>query len=318
MVKLVMVKYVIIWEGAVDNLYRRIVTLGMVSVTAILAWVYCLIEYRDKTAYVVGISLVVIASIFALRSAYANMRITKDAKMKNYVNKTIINALAKISSDDYSDELAEFEKLSKATYVQIRKINTHLSEIINDDTKSLQQDIDSFESLSASIDKIAKVVVKYGQANNEQLISAINDLSDNLDRINSNIELVRSDMINMDNSVPVQITRERDDNTHVQFVGEKEPEAEADVIPFPAKEEDVDPNRPMSPDEIEALFAAAVAGTEDSQESAVKQTKEVDEDSSKGEQDSSQVADSVIAEPMADPNRPMTPEEIAALFASMQ
>lgn len=318
MVKLVMVKYVIIWEGAVDNLYRRIVTLGMVSVTAILAWVYCLIEYRDKIAYVVGISLVVIASIFALLSAYANMRITKDAKMKNYVNETIINALAKISSDDYSDELAEFEKLSKATYVQIRKINTHLSEIINDDTKSLQQDIDNFESLSASIDKIAKVVVKYGQANNEQLISAINDLSDNLDRINSNIELVRSDMINMDNSVPVQITRERDDNTHVQFVGEKEPEAEADVIPFPAKEEDVDPNRPMSPDEIEALFAAAVAGTEDSQESAVKQTKEVDEDSSKGEQDSSQVADSVIAEPMADPNRPMTPEEIAALFASMQ
>ena len=118
------------------------------------------------------------------------------------------------------------------------------------------------------IDKIAKVVVKYGQANNEQLISAINDLSDNLDRINSNIELVRSEMLNMENSVPVQITREHNDSIEPKFVGEREPETEADVIPFPAKEEEVDPNRPMTPEEIEALFAAAVANTDQADETA--------------------------------------------------
>ena len=330
-----------------NNLYKRLVTLSMISVTALLAWVYCIIEYRDKVAYIVGISLVVIGSIFALLTAYADLRVTKDAKLKNYVNETILHALDKMSAEDYSDELAEFGKLNKATYVQIRKINSHLSEIINDDTKSLQQDIDSFESLSASIDKIAKVVVKYGQANNEQLISAINDLSDNLDRINSNIELVRSEMLNMENSVPVQITREHNDSIEPKFVGERESETEADVIPFPAKEEEVDPNRPMTPEEIEALFAAAVAnkdqadekadtegveggevtGAEVSEEEEAVETTEgapiiqmgdMAETISTEQQDFSQASNNVVAEPMDDPNRPMTPEEIAALFASMQ
>ena len=45
------------------NRYKRMVTLGMISFTALLAWGYCMLAYRSQAVYVAIISLVLVGSI---------------------------------------------------------------------------------------------------------------------------------------------------------------------------------------------------------------------------------------------------------------
>lgn len=42
------------------NRYKRMVTLGMISFTALLAWGYCMLAYRSQAVYVAIISLVLV------------------------------------------------------------------------------------------------------------------------------------------------------------------------------------------------------------------------------------------------------------------
>lgn len=128
------------------NRYKRMVTLGMVSFTAILAWVYCALAYRTETVYIAIISLVLIASIYAFLLSLVDIRIEKEQQMQEYIAKTLQESI-KQDNSDVVDCLNDMERLAKASYVQQRKMATYLSS--------------QEEQLDAAVKKTAKLLIGY-------------------------------------------------------------------------------------------------------------------------------------------------------------
>lgn len=128
------------------NRYKRMVTLGMVSFTAILAWVYCALAYRTETVYIAIISLVLIASIYAFLLSLVDIRVEKEQQMQEYIAKTLQESI-KQDNSDVVDCLNDMERLAKASYVQQRKMATYLSS--------------QEEQLDAAVKKTAKLLIGY-------------------------------------------------------------------------------------------------------------------------------------------------------------
>lgn len=135
------------------NRYKRMVTLGMVSFTAILAWVYCALAYRTETVYIAIISLVLIASIYAFLLSLVDIRIEKEQQMQEYIAKTLQESL-KQDNSDVVDCLNDMERLAKAAYVQQRKMATYLSS--------------QEEQLDAAVKKTAKLLIGYDRKKEEE------------------------------------------------------------------------------------------------------------------------------------------------------
>ena len=135
------------------NRYKRMVTLGMVSFTAILAWVYCALAYRTETVYIAIISLVLIASIYAFLLSLVDIRIEKEQKMQEYIAKTLQESI-KQDNSDVVDCLNDMERLAKASYVQQRKMATYLSS--------------QEEQLDAAVKKTAKLLIGYDRKKEEE------------------------------------------------------------------------------------------------------------------------------------------------------
>ena len=135
------------------NRYKRMVTLGMVSFTAILAWVYCALAYRTETVYIAIISLVLIASIYAFLLSLVDIRIEKEQQMQEYIAKTLQESL-KQDNSDVVDCLNDMERLAKASYVQQRKMATYLSS--------------QEEQLDAAVKKTAKLLIGYDRKKEEE------------------------------------------------------------------------------------------------------------------------------------------------------
>ena len=135
------------------NRYKRMVTLGMVSFTAILAWVYCALAYRTETVYIAIISLVLIASIYAFLLSLVDIRIEKEQQMQEYIAKTLQESI-KQDNSDVVDCLNDMERLAKASYVQQRKMVTYLSS--------------QEEQLDTAVKKTAKLLIGYDRKKEEE------------------------------------------------------------------------------------------------------------------------------------------------------
>lgn len=136
-----------------ENRYKRMVTLGMVSFTAILAWVYCILTYRTETAYIAIISLVLIASIYAFLLSLVDIREEKERQMQDYIAKTLQESM-KQDNSEVVDCLNDMERLAKASYVQQRKMATYLSS--------------QEEQLDAAAKKTAKLLIGYDRKKEEE------------------------------------------------------------------------------------------------------------------------------------------------------
>lgn len=135
------------------NRYKRMVTLGMVSFTSILAWVYCILTYRTETAYIAIISLVLIASIYAFLLSLVDIREEKERQMQDYIAKTLQESM-KQDNSEVVDCLNDMERLAKASYVQQRKMATYLSS--------------QEEQLDAAVKKTAKLLIGYDRKKEEE------------------------------------------------------------------------------------------------------------------------------------------------------
>ena len=135
------------------NRYKRMVTLGMVSFTAILAWVYCILTYRTETVYIAIISLVLIASIYAFLLSLVDIREEKERQMQDYIAKTLQESM-KQDNSEVVDCLNDMERLAKASYVQQRKMATYLSS--------------QEEQLDAAARKTAKLLIGYDRKKEEE------------------------------------------------------------------------------------------------------------------------------------------------------
>ncbi len=132
------------------NRYKRMVTLGMISFTALLAWSYCMLAYHSKVVYIAVISLVLIGSIYALLLSVVDIKAAKEQAMQEYVTKT----LQEYAKKDDTEILNDVERLAKASYVQQRKTNTYLSS--------------QAEQLDEALKKTVKILINYDRKKEEE------------------------------------------------------------------------------------------------------------------------------------------------------
>lgn len=132
------------------NRYKRIVTLGMISFTALLAWGYCMLAYRSQAVYVAIISLVLVGSIYALLLSFVDIKVAKEQAMQEYVTKT----LQEYTKKEDTEILNDMERLAKASYVQQRKTNTYLSA--------------QAEQLDETLKKTIKILINYDRKKEEE------------------------------------------------------------------------------------------------------------------------------------------------------
>ncbi len=374
-----------------NNLYRRIVTMGMISFSAILAWVYCILAYSEKTVYVVCLSLVLIISLYALLSGIVKLHLAKQEELKRYISDTVNATVANIIPDPAAkqaelDQAIEAERLAKATYVQLRKVNNNLTSLTEANSYNSVKNIDNYtavtlslkDALTQSINKTAKVLVKYNKTDSQDVIDAIKQLNKEIQDINGALETIstRIDNINivaqphtktvledsvMDDTLPEGLdvfsitTNTPEDTASVEetavnsFFDEFETKTEeAEKVEEPVVEEapeavtePVDPNKPLSPEEIAALFNAS------KEERTAKSEEDFDKDNLPEAMDQNLIdallnnldteeaktpeEDKIIQFPVTeepkteepeiaeefDPNKQLSADEIAALFASI-
>lgn len=267
-----------------NSLYKRITTLGMVSVTAVLAWIYCVLEYRDEPIYIIGISLVLIISVYALLNAIISLRIDKDNKLKNHIDSTIANAIAGM---EQSKSLEDMERLSKAMYIQLRKVNTTLSASSEDSSSKLNEEMN--QTVVEAINKAVKIIVKYNQNNHEGMVLALSDLSTELSKISEELNQVKL-QDNTDNSFNADFTNNIYGNESLDTDN-------GTVIPFPndSNNESVNNDTTTSVNNI-----SDSDDTNNTYDFGIPKTEESPASEAPG----------------LDENRTLTPDEIAALFAS--
>lgn len=267
-----------------NSLYKRITTLGMVSVTAVLAWIYCVLEYRDEPIYIIGISLVLIISVYALLNAIISLRIDKDNKLKNHIDSTIANAIAGM---EQNKSLEDMERLSKAMYIQLRKVNTTLSASSEDSSSKLNEEMN--QTVVEAINKAVKIIVKYNQNNHEGMVLALSDLSTELSKISEELNQVKL-QDNTDNSFNADFTNNIYGNESLDTDN-------GTVIPFPndSNNESVNNDTTTSVNNI-----SDSDDTNNTYDFGIPKTEESPASEAPG----------------LDENRTLTSDEIAALFAS--
>ena len=127
---------------------------------------------------------------------------------------------------------------------------------------------------------------------------------------------------------PQTVEAEPEAEPEVEPKAEIKPEPEVETKPEPEKspvEEEKppmpdlsDPNKTMSPDEIDALFANIGGGNEPAASEEPKEEPKAEEAEPEPEPEKSPVQEEKPPMPdLSDPNKTLSPDEIAALFANM-
>ncbi len=327
------------------SLYRRIVTMGMISFTAFLAWVYCIINYKDEPIYIGIVSLVLVVSIYALLNGIIGLNASKEKKIQNYISETVATAVARINNQD-SDN-TDMERLAKASYVQLRKANTAINQFAEVTNKNAQQNIDNYSQLNEStkkmvtesVNKAVKVMVKYDQHNNEKLVYTILELNRALTDMNREMTSIKQAVLDMEINVPVNFSGEAantgaksldmfaesdnhadDDDDFMSAYTREETDAmfAASKEERRAKSQDdfsvFDHPEAMEQDLIDSLL---IHNTEEVKPVEEPSTADVIPFPASAEQEMEEKTAVDTSEPDFDPNKQLSPDEIAALFASV-
>lgn len=317
----------IIREIAMNNLYKRIVTIGMICFTAVLAWIYCVLEYRTEPVYIIGVSLILIISLYALLNAYIGLRTERENKLRNYIDSAVATTAAKL---EHSQDNTDLERLSKAIYVQLRKSNTILMQMMETDNTQSAQNMETYSRLNEemnkliadSINKAVKIIVKYNQNNHEGMVSALSDLSTGLERIGHEINQTKTEIANFKIDIPspqetepVSTTDESTDAPDLNSFFNDFDKTDTTEISNNSEQAATEESshdfqihehpEAMSQDLIDALLA----GNEDNVENISSAENSDDADIIPFPAKETTVEND-------DSNRQLTPDEIAALFAS--
>jgi hypothetical protein len=313
-----------------NSLYKRIITLGMISVTAVLAWIYCMVAFPKQLVYLAIISLVVVVSLYALLNALTGLNIEKEKKTQAYLRQTANEIVNRIQENDNSEETY---RLFRATYVQIRKSNKTISTIAEEVEHGHEQDIVAAKAqhdevcmlMADYINKATKVIVKYNENNNNRLIETVDTLSAQVAELKLAIggdenatgedytEILTGIMNKLDN-IKVNVAQSTVDDVTVkeqledavETLASQEPQDTADDF------DEEDESIILAQQAIQALRGNNVA------ETAVEPEPEtVAEPTPEPEPESEAVAESEPTPAVSDdPNKQLSADEIAALFAA--
>lgn len=174
-------------------LYKRIVTLGMISATLILGWVYCMAEYRESPAYIIIVSLALVVSVYALLLALMDLHSAKEEDIRKYIDNAVSSLLSK--EEDIT------VKLSKASYVQVRNISDVITRMEDSNAVSSERleriikrtTSSSKQNTTESINKALKFLLKYNDSNTNKLVASVNTLTSDLEALTSLVDKCSED-----------------------------------------------------------------------------------------------------------------------------
>ena len=318
---------------------NKLIPFSLLFIALVFLELFCIVKYADVYYFPLCVGLTLIGSAYLLLTEIDNV-VTTYLKDKER---------ASMPDEDTIARREEASKIAKATYVLEKRILNLLDERI----LSPEENMENLSTLEGEIVHAIKASIKYGRDNTNHLSEVIaessspdyEDILAKLDELilvlknnpiapstaqapveQVNYEEVRVEPIMADaetvvedpvietgtetedvpefvDTLTTETTPEEPGATEIEpeFASELEPEpvAGANTVPESSTAPiDSDPNKPMSPDEIAALIAAAEAQSEPEIEAAPEPAPTAPVDS--------------------DPNKPMSPEDIAALIAAAE
>ena len=353
---------------------NKLIPFSLLFIALVFLELFCIVKYSDVYYFPLCVGLTLIGSAYLLLTEIDNV-VTTFLKNKEK---------ASMPDEDTIARREEASKIAKATYVLEKRILNLLDERI----LSPEENMENLSTLEGEIVHAIKASIKYGRDNTNHLSEVIAEAStaadyedilaklDELILVLKNNQIAPStvqapvqqvnyeeapvepimteaetaveepvieagveteDMPEFVDTLTAETTSEESVASEIEpeFASELEPEpvveVEASSEPVTAAPIDSDPNKPMSPDEIAALIAAAEAESAPAPEPA---PTPVDSDPNKPMSPDEIAALIAAAEaesapapepaPVAkapvdsDPNKPMSPEDIAALIAAAE
>ena len=304
---------------------NKLIPFSLLFIALVFLEFFCIVKYSDVYYFPLCVGLTLIGSAYLLLTEIDNVVTTylknkdnaskpdeetiarreeasKIAKATYVLEKRILNLLDEriLSPEENMENLSTLEgeivHAIKASIKYGRDNTNHLSEVIAESSTATD-----YEDILAKLDELILVLknnqiapttayapvqqVGYEEVQAEPVSAEEPVLADAEAIIEEPVTEVVLDAVEAPEYV---------DTLTVDAAPELEPEIEATPEPTPTAPIDSDPNKPMSPEEIEALIAAAESGAA----VEIEPTPEP-------------------ATPVVDnPNKQMSPEDIAALFAS--
>ena len=353
---------------------NRLIPFSLLFIALVFLELFCIVKYADVYYFPLCVGLTLIGSAYLLLTEIDNV-VTTYIKDKER---------ASMPDEDTIARREEASKIAKATYVLEKRILNLLEESI----LSPEENMENLSTLEGDLVHAIKASIKYGRDNTNHLSEVIAessspDYEDILAKLDELILVLKNNPIAPSTAqapveqvnyeeVPVEpimtdtetvvegpvietvtetedvpefvdtLTNETTPEEPVateiepEFASELEPEpvAGANAVPEPSTAPiDSDPNKPMSPEDIAALIAAAEAQSEPEIEAAPEPapTAPVDSDPNKpmspdeiaaliaaAEAESAPEPEPTPAPVETDPNKPMSPDEIAALIAAAE
>ena len=352
---------------------NKLIPFSLLFIALVFLELFCIVKYSDVYYFPLCVGLTLIGSAYLLLTEIDNV-VTTFLKNKEK---------ASMPDEDTIARREEASKIAKATYVLEKRILNLLDERI----LSPEENMENLSTLEGEIVHAIKASIKYGRDNTNHLSEVIAEAStaadyedilaklDELILVLKNNQIVPStvqspvqqvnyeevpvepimteaetaveepiieavDMPEFVDTLTAETTSEEPGATEIEpeFASELEPEpvAGANAVSEPSTAPvDSDPNKPMSPDEIAALIAAAEAESAPEPEPAPAPapvaTAPVDSDPNKpmspdeiaaliaaAEAESAPEPEPTPAPVDSDPNKPMSPDEIAALIAATE
>ena len=320
---------------------NKLIPFSLLFIALVFLELFCIVKYSDVYYFPLCVGLTLIGSAYLLLTEIDNV-VTTFLKNKEK---------ASMPDEDTIARREEASKIAKATYVLEKRILNLLDERI----LSPEKNMENLSTLEGEIVHAIKASIKYGRDNTNHLSEVIAESStatdyedilaklDELILVLKNNQIVPStvqspvqqvnyeevpvepimteaetaveepiieavDMPEFVDTLTAETTSEEPGATEIEpeFASELEPEpvAGANAVSEPSTAPvDSDPNKPMSPDEIAALIAAAEAESAPEPEPAPAPVS---------------TAPVATAPVDSDPNKPMSPDEIAALIAAAE
>lgn len=319
---------------------NKLIPFSLLFIALVFLELFCIVKYADVYYFPLCVGLTLIGSAYLLLTEIDNV-VTTYIKDKER---------ASMPDEDTIARREEASKIAKATYVLEKRILNLLDERI----LSPEENMENLSTLEGEIVHAIKASIKYGRDNTNHLSEVIAessspDYEDILAKLDELILVLKNNPIAPSTAqapveqvnyeeVPVEpimtdaetvvedpvietgtetedvpefvdtltteTTPEEPGATEIEpeFASELEPEpvAGANAVTEPSTAPvDSDPNKPMSPEDIAVLIAAAEAQSEPEIEAAP-------------------APEPTPAPVDTDPNKPMSPEDIAALIAAAE
>lgn len=302
---------------------------GLLTIVTTITTIYCLLEYRN-TVWILGLSsLLLLASAYWLFICISRDRKASAAMQEKSVGEEQRERMNYEGMKLQGEELIRLmNTIGKGTYVNTKHTSQSLNELSAELIHNQQTITELLQSLQQNQTKTAKFQVKYQQEDTSRLVHALENMATSTTAAIANVTPVESattgtidfsslDMQGVIDSIQALSEQLDHINHSIQdlqlqvrtVVEQAEPFSEPNTnMTFPANEEITLETEVVPPTVEESPLATEIETPET--EEVIPESEEIIEDTPAETADVS----SIISD---DPNKQLSADEIAALFAAL-